>query len=203
VFAAGAKLRRVGPTACAIGAPTVLSSCPSRGAGRSVCSRRRCPGRGRGVGRGGYIQVGMRGCVTLPTFIIVGGKLNLCCYPGSLPRGGEASCLLALFMDGSSTGGGACGVPIDGRCVLLCSAWCLPALSTLRLWWLGWRQWPWGHTVVVCTLAGLVARAQNLDPPLGTTPPGDFRERDGCGWGEIARLRGFHVTNRLIYRRVS
>ena len=49
-------------------------------------------------GPGGYIQVGMRGCVLIDAphldFIVVGGELKMCCYPGSLPREGEAPWLI-------------------------------------------------------------------------------------------------------------
>lgn len=107
---------------------------------------------------------------------MVGGKLNLCCYPGSLPRGGEASCLLSVELVCMCPGRDAdvCCVALPG-CWCCCSVHCQPCDSGGS----GDASGPGAYSRGV-TLAGLVARAQNLDPP------GDFREREWCGCrGEI------------------
>lgn len=100
-------------------------------------------------GPGGYIQVGMRGgCVVLIDaphlhFIVVGGKFKICCYPGSLPRGGEAPL----------------PAPADliAWCVLLpaAAAFCLVSVSGGARG----RAVAWGDDGSWSTLAGLVARA--------------------------------------------
>jgi hypothetical protein len=157
-------------------------------------------------GPGGYIQVGMRGCVLIdaPHLRHRWWKIESLLLSGLPPSGGRGlSCLLALFIDGSSAGGGAVWCPDRWPvCVaLLClvAACIVVDLATLvaRV-----TQSPWGHTVVVY-LGGTRGEGPKPGSSLGTTLRGDFRERDGCGWGEMARLRGFHVTNRLIYRRVQ
>ena len=74
----------------------IVKLSPLGGAGRSVCSRRRLSGTRPRCGPGGYIQVGMRGCILLPTLASLRWKIEIfCCYPGSLPRGGEAPLCLA------------------------------------------------------------------------------------------------------------
>ena len=154
-------------------------------------------------GPGGYIQVGMRGCVYAPHLHDRWWKIESLLLSRLPPSGGRGLVparsiwvVVVLVVH--------VGVPIDGGvCVLLLclpGAWlCIVELAT-----------PGGSGDAVALGAysrGVPWRDSWRGPKtwilLGDDPPGDFRERDGCGWGEIARLRGFHVTNRLIYRRVS
>lgn len=112
-------------------------------------------------GPGGYIQVGMRGCVLIDAphrhFIVVGGKLKYC-YPGSLPRGGEAP------------------LPAPDNNLMACVL--LPAAAAFWPHEFGgaWARGGLGDDLSWSYLGG--TRGEGLKPGSSC---GDFREREGCG----------------------
>lgn len=147
----------------------IVKLSPLGGAGRSVCSRRRCPGRGRGVGRGVTFRLECEDAFCSPPSLrCCWWKIEIfCCYPGSLPRGGEAPLCLAPDINLEWHGLGAV---VDVRCCCCSQHW----LSCVR-----WRAWARGGTG-----GGLSwsypggTRGEGLK--LGSSC-GDLREREGCG----------------------